>query len=69
MNYNISFQERVALAMMRLSKQSPVTSLAVAREQAQWLKKNTKTNQKKQGNSSNSPGETNSKGDNWYDSR
>ena len=47
MNYSISFQERAALAMMRLSKQLPVT-LQVAREQAQWLRENTKTKQKKQ---------------------
>ena len=59
MNYNISFQERVALAMMRLSKQSPVT-LEVAKEQAQWLKKNTKTNLKKQRDSSNLPDKANS---------
>lgn len=59
MNYNISFQERVALAMMRLSKQSPVT-LEAAKEQAQWLKKNTKTNQKKQRDYSNLPGKANS---------
>ena len=47
MNYKISFQERAALAMMQLSKQSPVT-LEAAREQVQWLKKNTKTKHKKQ---------------------
>lgn len=47
MNYKISFRERAALAMMRLSKQSPIT-LEAAREQAQWLKKNTKTKKKKQ---------------------
>ncbi len=50
MNYKISFQERVVLATIRLSKQLP-TTLEQAREQAQWLKKNTKTNQKKQKNS------------------
>ncbi|MBG7611558.1 hypothetical protein IU405_04765 [Polaribacter sp. BAL334] len=47
MNYKISFQERAALAMMQLSKQLPIT-LEQAKEQVQWLKKNTKTNQKKQ---------------------
>jgi len=46
MNYKISFQERAAQAMMRLSNQSPNT-LEAAREQAQWLKKSTKTNHKK----------------------
>jgi len=45
MNYKMSFQERAALAMMRLSKQSP-TTLEQAKEQVQWLKKNTKTKQK-----------------------
>lgn len=45
--------------MMRLSKQSPVT-FEVAKEQAQWPKKNTKTNQKKQIGSSNLPGKANS---------
>lgn len=48
MSYKISFQERTTAAMMHLSKQSPVT-LKVAREQAQWLKKNTKIKEKKQG--------------------
>ncbi|MBZ9787059.1 hypothetical protein LB456_06265 [Psychroflexus sp. CAK57W] len=47
MNYKLSFRERAALAMMQLSKQLP-TTLEQAREQAQWLKKNTRTNQKKQ---------------------
>ncbi len=47
MNYKISFRERAAQAMMRLSKQLPVT-LEAAREQVQWLKKNTKTKYKKQ---------------------
>lgn len=47
MNYNISFQQRAALAMMRLSKQPPVT-LEEARAQAQWLKKNTNVKDKKQ---------------------
>ncbi len=45
MNLEISFRERAALAMMQLRKQLPVT-LEQARAQAQWLKKNTKTNQK-----------------------
>ncbi len=47
MNYKISFRERAAQAMMRLSKQPPIT-LEQAREQVQWLKKNTKTKHKKQ---------------------
>ncbi len=47
MNYKISFQERVFLAMMSLSKQLP-TTLEQAKEQAQWLKQNTKTKKKKQ---------------------
>lgn len=47
MNYKISFQERAAQAMMRLSRQSHST-LEEARKQARWLKKNTKTNMKKQ---------------------
>lgn len=42
MNYKISFQERVALAMIQLSKQSPVT-LEMARKQAKWLKENSIT--------------------------
>jgi len=46
-SYDASFRERAAQAMMRLSKQSPVT-LEAAREQVQWLKKNTKTKHKKQ---------------------
>ena len=45
MNYKISFQERAVLAMTQLSKQLPI-SLEQAKEQVQWLKKNTKTNQK-----------------------
>lgn len=49
MNYSISFQERAAQAMMRLSKQLPVT-LQAAREQALWLKKNTRTNLKNKRN-------------------
>ncbi len=47
MNGKLSFQERAARAMMLLSKQPPVT-LAEAREQARWLRENTKTDQKKQ---------------------
>lgn len=50
MNYKISFRERAAQATMHLSKQLPIT-LEAAREQAQWLKKNTKTKLKKQNNS------------------
>lgn len=46
MNYKISFQERAAAAMMLLSKQLPVT-LEQAKEQARWLRKNTKIKQKK----------------------
>ena len=49
MNYKISFRERAAQAMMHLSKQLPIT-LEQAKEQAQWLNKNTKTKQKKQRN-------------------
>ena len=47
MNYKISFRERAAQAMMHLSKQLPVT-LEAAREQVQWLKKNSKKKYKKQ---------------------
>ena len=47
MNYKISFQERAAMAAIHLSKQLPIT-LEAAKEQAQWLKKNTKTKKKKQ---------------------
>jgi len=47
MNYSISFKERAAQAMMRLCRQSP-TTLKAAREQALWLKINTKTKLKKQ---------------------
>lgn len=50
MNYKLSFRERAAIAMMQLSKQLPIT-LEEAREQAQWLKQNTKTKQKKKRNS------------------
>ncbi len=59
MNYNISFQERAARVMMLLSKQLPVT-LEAAKEQAQWLRKNTKAKQKKQRVSSTLPDKTNS---------
>ena len=37
MNYTISFQERVKLAMEQLSKQSPVT-LENAKKQVEFLK-------------------------------
>lgn len=47
MNSKMSFRERAAVAMMQLSKQSP-TTLEEMRKQAQWLKQNTKTKQKKQ---------------------
>ncbi len=47
MNYKISFRERAAAATMQLSKQSP-TTLKEAKEQAQRLRKNTKTNIRKQ---------------------
>ena len=47
MNCKISFQERAKLATELLSKQSPVT-LEQARQQAQWLKKISATNRKKQ---------------------
>lgn len=46
MNYKISFRERAALAMMHLSKQLPIT-LEVAKEQAQWLRENSKIKSKK----------------------
>lgn len=41
MNYKISFRERAALAMMQLSSQLPIT-LEAAREQALWLRENSK---------------------------
>lgn len=50
MNSKLSFRERAAIAMMHLSKQLPNT-LEQAKEQVQWLKKNTKTKQKKERNS------------------
>ena len=37
MNFNLSFKERVKLAMEVLSKQPPVT-LEEARKQVEWLK-------------------------------
>lgn len=46
MNYKMSFRERAAQAMMRLSRQSPIT-LEEAQKQALWLKKNTKTSIRK----------------------
>lgn len=46
MNNKISFRERAALAVMHLSNQLPIT-LEAAKEQAQWLKKNTKSNVRK----------------------
>lgn len=46
MNYKISFRERAALAMMHLSKQLPIT-LEAAKEQAQWLRENSKIKSKK----------------------
>ena len=46
MNYNLSFQERVKLALEQLSKQPPVT-LAKARLQAQRLKIQSKSENKK----------------------
>ncbi|HRA71611.1 MAG TPA: hypothetical protein PLB11_02145 [Flavobacterium sp.] len=47
MNSKISFSERAKLAQNLLSKQLPV-SLEEAKEQAQWLKKISSTNKKKQ---------------------
>ncbi len=47
MNYTISFQERAKLGLEQLSKQSPVT-LAMARSQAQKLKTQSKSGNKKQ---------------------
>lgn len=47
MNYKMSFQERAKLSMEQLSKQSPVT-LEEARAQAEWLKKVSKSKEKKQ---------------------
>lgn len=47
MNYKISFRERAALVMMHLSKQLPIT-LEEAKQQVEWLKKNSETKEKKQ---------------------
>ncbi len=47
MNYTISFQERVKLAMVQLSKQSPVT-LESAKKQVELLKKQSISKNKKQ---------------------
>ena len=47
MNYIISFQERAKLALELLSKQQPVT-LTMARNQAQRLKSQSKSEKKKQ---------------------
>lgn len=47
MNYTMSFQERARLGLEQLSKQSPVT-LAMARQQAQKLKAQSKSGNKKQ---------------------
>ena len=49
MNYTISFQERVKLAMEQLSKQSPVT-LENAKKQAEFLKQKSTSKNKKQRN-------------------
>lgn len=46
MNYTISFQERAKLGLEQLSKQSPVT-LAMALKQAQQLKVQSKSENKK----------------------
>lgn len=45
-NMNISFKERVKIAKDNLSKQKPVT-LEEAIEQAEWLKNNSKSTDKK----------------------
>jgi hypothetical protein len=47
MNYTISFQERAKLGLEQLYKQLPVT-LAMARKQAQKLKAQSKSGNKKQ---------------------
>lgn len=47
MNYKISFQERAKLGMELLSKRQPVT-LKQAREQAQRIKRQSTTKNKKQ---------------------
>lgn len=46
MNYKQSFHERAKVATLFLSKQLPIT-LEIAKEQALWLKKNTKVKKKK----------------------
>lgn len=47
MNYTISFQERARLGLEQLSSQSPVT-LAMARQQAEKLKTQSNSKNKKQ---------------------
>jgi hypothetical protein len=49
MNYKISFQERAKLSMEQISKQEPVT-LEEARAQAEWLKNNSVSLDKKKEN-------------------
>ncbi len=49
MNFTISFQERAKLGLEQLSKQSPVT-LEMARLQAQKLKSQSTSGNKKQKN-------------------
>lgn len=49
MNFTISFQERAKLGLEQLSKQSPVT-LEMARLQAQKLKSQSMSENKKQKN-------------------
>lgn len=49
MNYTISFQERVKLAMEQLSKQSPVT-LENAKKQVEFLKQKSTSKNKKHRN-------------------
>ena len=52
MNCKISFVERAKLAMEILSKQPPVT-LEEAKAQAEWLKRTSRTKEKKQKDSVN----------------
>lgn len=47
MSYKLSFAERAKLAMEILSKQPPVT-LEEAKAQAEWLKRTSRTKEKKQ---------------------
>jgi hypothetical protein len=47
MTYKISFLERAKLSITILSKQ-PAVTLKEAKDQAQWLKNNSKTKSKKQ---------------------